>query len=172
MRNNEKIKMVNTKQAMEILNISRVTLYRLMRRKELRYYKFGRAVRFRESDIKKFIESHEKEMRNEEKKEPKMDTSLNIFLKELRKEFGQGLKKVILFGSRAREEHDEESDFDFILVFDKVTPAIKKKISDIVAEMLSEWSIVITAFAFTEEELEMKKYEPFVMNVKKEGILL
>ncbi|MEW6188627.1 MAG: nucleotidyltransferase domain-containing protein [Actinomycetota bacterium] len=101
--------------------------------------------------------------------EPKVDTGLDIFLNRVKKEFGQQLKEVILFGSRARGDHDEESDFDFILVFDKVTSAIKKKVSDIEAEMLCEWGMVITAFVFTEEELEMKKYEPFVMNAKKRG---
>ena len=52
--------MLTTKQVLEMLNISRATLYRFMERGELKVYKFGAALRFKESDIKAFIEAHEK----------------------------------------------------------------------------------------------------------------
>jgi len=44
----------------KILKINRATLYHLIERGELRIYKFGRNIRFKESDIKAFIDAHER----------------------------------------------------------------------------------------------------------------
>ncbi len=52
--------MLTTRQVLEILNISRATLYRYMEQGKIRVYKYGRDLRFKESDIKAFIEAHEK----------------------------------------------------------------------------------------------------------------
>lgn len=53
-------KMLTTKQVMEILSVSRTTLYRVVKNRQLKAYKFGRSLRFKEEDIKAFIEAHEK----------------------------------------------------------------------------------------------------------------
>jgi len=52
--------MLTTRQVLEILNISRATLYRYMDQGKIRAYKYGRDLRFKEEDIKAFIEAHEK----------------------------------------------------------------------------------------------------------------
>lgn len=53
-------KMLTTKEVMQVLRIGRTTLYRYMEKGKLRAYKYGRDLRFKESDIKAFIETHEK----------------------------------------------------------------------------------------------------------------
>jgi len=58
--NTEIERMLTVKQVMEILNVSRITIHRAVKRGELKAYKFGAALRFKESDIKAFIEAHEK----------------------------------------------------------------------------------------------------------------
>ncbi len=67
MNNNETQKdkglsrMLTTKEVLEILRISRSTLYRYMEQGQLKAYKFGgKDLKFKESDIKAFIEAHEK----------------------------------------------------------------------------------------------------------------
>jgi len=52
--------MFTAKQVMEKLNISKATLYRLMQRGELHSYKVGRSVRFKESDIVKYLEGQKR----------------------------------------------------------------------------------------------------------------
>ncbi|MEW6041086.1 MAG: nucleotidyltransferase domain-containing protein [Elusimicrobiota bacterium] len=101
-----------------------------------------------------------------------LDENLQFFLNELKKNFGTKVKKIILFGSRARNEYVDESDYDFIFIFDKVTPEIKNRLKRLTIEMLIEHGMVITDFAFTEKDLERKKYEPFIMNAAREGIVL
>lgn len=54
-------KMLTTKEVLVILRISRSTLYRYLERGELKVYKFGgKDLKFKESEIKAFIEAHEK----------------------------------------------------------------------------------------------------------------
>jgi len=53
-------KMMITKEVLETLRIGRTTLYRYIEQGKLRAYKYGRDLRFKESDIKAFIEAHEK----------------------------------------------------------------------------------------------------------------
>lgn len=100
------------------------------------------------------------------------DRTLELFLNKAKSTFENHLKKILLFGSRARGDYDKESDYDFILIFDKVTPEIEEKLEELTVEMLLEYGMVISDFAFTEGDLERKKYEPFIMNAKKEGVML
>ena len=59
-RDEELQALMTTEQVLEILKVSRRTLYRYVEKGSLRTYKFGRDLRFKESDIKAFIEAHEK----------------------------------------------------------------------------------------------------------------
>jgi predicted nucleotidyltransferase len=103
---------------------------------------------------------------------PGEDKNLEIFLEKLREEFGRHLQKVILFGSRARGDHSEESDYDCLLILDEVTPEVKEILNAIEGEMLYEYGAVFSAFPLTLEDLERKRFEPFIMNVRKEGVML
>lgn len=100
------------------------------------------------------------------------DQILRTFLERLRSEFGPKLKKVILFGSRARDDYAEESDYDLLLIFDQVTKETKVTINEIEGDMLYEYGAVFSAFPLNEKDLERMKFEPFILNVQKEGIVL
>lgn len=92
------------------------------------------------------------------------------FLKRLKSQFNGQVKKIILFGSRARGDNTEFSDYDFVIIFDEVTPQIREKMRDLAGEMLYNYNLVFSIFLFTEEDLKRKRYSPFIMNVKKEGV--
>ena len=59
-RNEELEAMLTTEQVLDILRISRRTLYRYIEKGVLRTYKFGRDLRFKKADVKAFIDAHEK----------------------------------------------------------------------------------------------------------------
>lgn len=59
-RDEELEELLTTEQVLDILKISRRTLYRYVEKGALRAYKFGRDLRFKKSDVKAFIEAHEK----------------------------------------------------------------------------------------------------------------
>jgi len=99
------------------------------------------------------------------------DEKLKLFIDQLRNRFAGNLKKIILFGSRARGDHTEESDYDLLLIFAEVTPEIKKYVDEIEDEMLFSHEALFSTFLFTPEELEEREFEPFIMNATKEGLV-
>jgi predicted nucleotidyltransferase len=100
------------------------------------------------------------------------DNNLKIFTYELKKYFSSRLKKIILFGSRARGEHSQESDYDFMLILDKVTTKDKEFVDKLESKMLLSHFVLFSTFLLDENELISRRYEPFVMNIKREGIIL
>ncbi|MBI5700800.1 nucleotidyltransferase domain-containing protein [Candidatus Saganbacteria bacterium] len=102
----------------------------------------------------------------------KNDPLLNKFVAELKGRFKNRLKKTLLFGSRARGSHTAESDYDCILLLDDVRAEDKAFVDELESKILLEDFVLVSAFLMTEYKFESKKYEPFIMNAKKEGILL
>ena len=74
----------------------------------------------------------------------KLKNQIKKFIKQIKTKYSDNLVKVILYGSRARGDSDESSDYDLLLIFDKVTPEIKNYINDLEGEFLYEFSIIIS----------------------------
>jgi predicted nucleotidyltransferase len=100
------------------------------------------------------------------------DRLLDIFVKQLKKGLGDNLKKIILFGSRARKNDSPESDYDCMAVVKKLSPKLNDMIDEIAAEFLYEHHAVFSVFPVSESRYDREIYNPFFMNVKKEGITL
>lgn len=94
------------------------------------------------------------------------------FVDELRAFFGPRLKKVILFGSRARGDYSDESDYDFLLILDRVDAQAKNQVDELAGKMLWDYGAVITAIPLSEADLERMRFEPFIINIGKEGVAL
>ena len=83
--------------------------------------------------------------------------------------------KVILFGSYARGDNNEESDVDLLILLDKekVTYADETKISRPLFMIEIGTGISISPMVYTKDFWENKhKVTPFYENVNKEGISL
>lgn len=100
------------------------------------------------------------------------DKILKLFLSRVKKEFRVHLKKIILFGSRARREEAPESDYDILFIFDRVDRKMRDFIENLASEILYEHGKLISTFILTEDQLHKMKFEPFIMNAQKEGMLL
>lgn len=100
------------------------------------------------------------------------DKFLNNFTAEIRSRFDKNLKNIILFGSRARAQSTKESDYDLLLIFNKVTKREKGIVDEIAVKHLFEYGVVFSTFIFSHEEIKAMPYEPFIMNIRKEGIKL
>lgn len=94
------------------------------------------------------------------------------FKDEIRKVVGSNLKRVLLFGSYARGDAEEGSDIDLLLIFEsEVRSDTMRKIRALSNSLSLKYDVVISEFLFTEDDF--KKYKtPFLLNVKKEGILI
>ncbi len=79
------------------------------------------------------------------------------------------LDRIILFGSRARGDADEESDFDFLVSLRKVEKEDKDKIQKIASDLSLKYNIVITALVIPSEDFREDRYFYLYENIQKEG---
>lgn len=100
------------------------------------------------------------------------DRNLLLFKKQIKENLGKNVIKVILFGSRARRNAGKYSDYDCLVIFKKCDNEVKEKLLDIEGNMLYEKNVVFSAFPFSEKELTRKRYEPFIINAIKEGVVI
>ena len=94
---------------------------------------------------------------------------IDLFLRKIRAQLGNHLKEIILFGSRARGDSSPDSDYDCLLVMDEIPPEMENIISDITGEFLYQYDALFPIFLILEETYHRQKYDPFLMNVQKEG---
>lgn len=98
-----------------------------------------------------------------------MDDALIYFSKMLREKLASNLKKVILFGSRARGDFNEGSDYDFLVVLEKKDKQIVRDIRDIEVEILNKFDVLAGSLIYDESEWELRKGLPIGMNILREG---
>jgi predicted nucleotidyltransferase len=94
------------------------------------------------------------------------------FLAEMKSRFGIRLKDIILFGSRARGDAGPDSDYDFLAVFDEVSPEITDGIDEIAGEMLNRHGLLFAVIPVSEEDYRNRTHDPLMMNVRREGVVL
>lgn len=104
-----------------------------------------------------------------------MCQKLQIILAELRHSleilYRERLVKIILFGSQARGDAEEESDIDVLIVLQgTVSPG--KEIArsvEITAEISLEYDVVISCVFVSAERYE-KEQSPLLLNIRREGV--
>mgnify|MGYP005854981357 CR=1 FL=1 len=81
---------------------------------------------------------------------------------------------VILFGSRARGEEREDSDWDILILTDYPTDIkIERKFRNELYNLELESNECFSVFVYSKKEWENKqKYSPFYENVTTEGVSL
>ena len=90
----------------------------------------------------------------------------------LRQKLSAHLKKVILYGSQARGDSWEGSDYDMLIVVDKRTPEIREKTLDAAEEMMNNHEKLFSALIYDEKEWQNAQDFPLAWNIRQEGILV
>ena len=90
--------------------------------------------------------------------------------------FGDKLNKVILYGSYARGDYDEESDVDFFILADfpqEETSAWQSIIRDHIPYIDLEYDVLVSLHVAAKAIFEQCiGFLPFFKNVSREGVLL
>jgi predicted nucleotidyltransferase len=94
------------------------------------------------------------------------------FVKIVRKKLNNRLKKIMLFGSYARGDYTEHSDYDILVVVDKREKFVQDVILDACVEIMDNYYELIGCIVCDEKEWELKKKFPIGLNILKEGIEL
>ncbi len=95
---------------------------------------------------------------------------------EIAKKFAKSIKseyivQIILFGSVARGEDNEDSDID-ILIVSSNPDAIESNIDNKVLEIIIKEKEFISAHLMTEEHFNETKNNLFLTNVLNEGVVI
>jgi predicted nucleotidyltransferase len=101
-----------------------------------------------------------------------LDNNLKMFIAKLKDRFEDRLKRIILFGSRARGDNSSESDYDLLLIFDHVSEDVREFVDTLEDEMLLEHFVLFSTFLLSEAEFNKRRYDPYLMNARKEGVAL
>lgn len=109
---------------------------------------------------------------------PSVEKALNIFLNELLERQKDNVLRVVLFGSVARHEDNEDSDIDVFLLLNE--NSLMGKISaDIIrsaaiADEATSYDTYVAPFSLSSEEYAYSEKigVPIIENIKREGIVL
>lgn len=103
-----------------------------------------------------------------------MENQLIDLKESLKLSLGDSLIKMVLFGSRARGDYDEDSDIDIAIIVRSISKELKNKIFNQVAEIELKYLRSISSIIFSETEFNrLKERERRVaLDIESEGILL
>ncbi len=106
-------------------------------------------------------------------KNQNLDNIISLVKKWFTEQYQDNLESIILYGSQARNEAKEYSDIDILIVLKKTFNYREEiaKTSHFIADLSLEYDTVISR-AFISAQRFHEEKNPFVLNVKREGIAL
>lgn len=110
------------------------------------------------------------------KTDREIEIILTEFVESIQSLFAERLIKIILFGSYARGDYDEESDMDLMVLLNEEEEALRKysdMISNTVVELNLKHDVLLSVILQSENNFyRYVKILPFYHNVKNEGVVL
>ncbi len=88
----------------------------------------------------------------------------------VRAKLGPHVKQVVLFGSQARGDAREGSDYDFLVVVDERSRTVREMVLDAGVEMLNRYDQLFTSLLYSEEEWRESQRFPIGWNIEREGV--
>ena len=82
------------------------------------------------------------------------------------------LHRMVLFGSRARGDAGEYSDYDVLVVLDRRNPELRSEILGIAALMMDKYGVLVATVLRSAEEWRKSQGYPFARNIARESIAL
>jgi predicted nucleotidyltransferase len=94
------------------------------------------------------------------------------FARMVRERLGPRVLKVVLFGSRARGEGREDSDYDVVVVVDRRSADVREAILAIEVDLMNRHGSLVACLLRDEREWEATRRMPIGLNVAREGVAL
>jgi predicted nucleotidyltransferase len=102
----------------------------------------------------------------------KTDSTLQEYTRAIREHLGECLQSVILFGSRARGDARDGSDYDVLVVVRGPSLPAKHMVADIGADMLYRHDQLFAALVYDAEQWEEVRHSPLGWNIEREGVAI
>ena len=102
-----------------------------------------------------------------------VDLAIKAFSKQIGKLYGEKLIEIRLYGSRARGDHEKDSDVDLLVILKDFSDFWEefKKISEYASTISLEFDIVISAIPICESEWKARN-TPLILNARREGMAI
>ncbi|MFW6158883.1 MAG: nucleotidyltransferase domain-containing protein [Planctomycetota bacterium] len=94
------------------------------------------------------------------------------YAREVRRRLASHVRRIILFGSHARGDASDASDYDFVVVVDRPDRSLRDAVSAAGARVLDTENALCAALVYGPEQWERVKQSPLGWNVEREGIEL
>lgn len=98
------------------------------------------------------------------------------FAKQIKEIYGDSLKKIVVYGSYARGDYQENSDIDVMILVDVSDAEIKKRfnlVCDLAFDYEMDYGVIISPLVKNEEHfIKWSETLPFYRNVKQEGVIV
>jgi predicted nucleotidyltransferase len=103
--------------------------------------------------------------------DPKVKRLVDRVKTHLHEMYGEGIKRVILYGSHARGEATKDSDVDVLVLVDQsLNPSeVRRSVGNLLFDIILEEDEVISVIVLSEDFFEAHNL-PFMLNVRKEGV--
>ena len=95
---------------------------------------------------------------------------LDAYASDLRSRFGERLRQVVLFGSRARGTGRADSDLDVLVLVDDLHRAERREIIDLAADLSLAWGLVLSPLV--SDAAAWRRDLPIARTIDAEGIPL
>jgi predicted nucleotidyltransferase len=94
------------------------------------------------------------------------------FARLVRERLGPRVRKVVLFGSRARGDARDDSDYDVVVVVDRRSPDLREALLEIEVSLLDRHGSLVACLLRDEREWAACQGQPIGLNVAREGVAL
>jgi predicted nucleotidyltransferase len=96
---------------------------------------------------------------------------INEFVQQARSLYGDRLKRIVVYGSCARNEATAESDIDLAVVLagDVVPGKEIDRMIDIITDINLEHAVLLSVYPVSEEDY-LNRNSPLLINIRREGI--
>lgn len=84
---------------------------------------------------------------------PSESRALSAYTTWLRQRFGERLRELVLFGSRARSEAHEDSDVDLLVVIDDLDDGEGREIAHAAGDILTEYDVLVSPLTLSSERM-------------------
>jgi predicted nucleotidyltransferase len=81
--------------------------------------------------------------------------TLDELSRTVRTRFGERLRELTLFGSRARGGGASDSDFDVAIVVDSLTGAEGREMGWLAGDLLTKYAVLVSPFAVSAEHMNL-----------------
>jgi predicted nucleotidyltransferase len=98
--------------------------------------------------------------------------ALEEFARSIRDKYGKKIKEIILYGSMAREEDNDHSDIDILVLSDRKYQFLQRELSFLAFDIGLKYGVEISVQNYVSSHYKKFSNYTFFQNVKKDGVIV